>query len=114
MREFRMGRNTTEHYSSFEEAAKSWGCKPLKKRTDDEKKLAEQREVFMNSNRCKACGNPMTFLVDSNIMCCTIETCKGIKHQSVNEETGETKIWYTPSYKVLDDKSASIANNILS
>ena len=114
MREFRMGRNTTEHYSSFEEAAKSWGCRSVNKKTKDEKKLANQQEKFMNSNRCKACGNPMTFIVDSNIMCCTSESCKGIKHQAINEETGETKTWYTPSYKVLDKKSADIAVNIFS
>lgn len=114
MREFRMGRNTTEHYSSFEEAAKSWGCKSINKRTKDEKKLNEQRERFYKSNTCKTCGHPMTFITETNIMCCTNEACKGIKHQIVNEETGETKIWYTPSYKVLDDKGAIIASNILS
>ena len=114
MRDFRMGRNTTEHYNSFTDLAKSWGCRPIVKKTKDADKLKGQQEKFLNSNRCKACGNPMTFIADSNIMCCTSEACKGIKHQSTNEETGETKVWYTPSYKVLDEKGAIIANNILS
>lgn len=37
MSEFRMGRNTTEHYTSFEECAKAWGCKSIVKNHTDEK-----------------------------------------------------------------------------
>ena len=114
MREFRMGRNTTEYYTSFQDLGAAWGCRSVNKKTKDKKKLLSQQEKFMNSNCCKACGSPMAFMVDSNIMCCTSELCKGIKHQSINEATGETKVWYTPSYKVLDKKSADIAMNIFS
>ena len=46
MKEFRTGSGTKEHYSSFEECAKAWGCRPLKKKTDDKKKLAKQKEDF--------------------------------------------------------------------
>lgn len=113
MKVIRLGNNTTEHYSSFEELAAAWGCRPVSKVTKDMKKLKEQQDRFYKSNTCRACGSPMTFMAGTNVMCCTSETCKGIKHQSINEETGETKIWYTPSYKVLDDKGAVIANNIL-
>ena len=38
MREFRMGANTTEHYSSFQDVAKSWGCRPITKQTKDKQK----------------------------------------------------------------------------
>ena len=114
MKEFRKAKNVKEYYTSLEDMRVAWGLKPVSKKTSDEKKLEEQRERFTNSNRCKACGHPMTFISDSNIMCCTNETCKGIKHQTINEKTGETKVWYTPSYKVLDEKGAMIANTILS
>lgn len=113
MKAKRLGNNTTECYSSFEELAVAWGVKPVSKVTKDMKKLNEQRDRFYKSNTCKVCGNPMTLITGTNIMCCTSEVCKGIKHQLINEETGEAKIWYTPSYKVLDEKGAVIANNIL-
>ena len=44
MREFRNGKNCTEHYSSLEELRAGWGLKPLeKKRPKDEKVLQEKR-----------------------------------------------------------------------
>lgn len=112
MKEFRLGSNTTEHYTSLEELRASFGLKPVSRKTNDEQKLQKQKEAFCGRHVCKACGNPMTFINGTNVMCCTNEKCNGIKHQTTNEETGETKVWYTPSCKTLDEKGASIANNI--
>ena len=112
MREFRNGKNCTEHYSSFAEMRTAFGLKEIVKRTKDEQKLQKQKEAFYSRHICKACGTPMTFVNGTNVMCCTNEKCNGIKHQMTNEDTGEIKVWYTPSCKTLDGKSASIANNI--
>ena len=112
MREFRMGRNTTEHYSSFEEAAKAWGCKPVKKRTDDEKKLLEQQWKFCAKHKCKACGQPMSY-IGGNQMACTNDKCKGIKIEREDKE-GNKIVSYVVSYELLDGKGAEIGNIIFS
>lgn len=113
MREFRMGRNTTEHYSSFEEAARAWKCRPVNKKTKDMKKLASQQEKFVNSHRCKACGNPMRWVDGTSTMVCSNDKCKGIKHTRTDADGNEI-VTYTPSYDLLDEKATEICNNIFS
>ncbi len=110
MREFRMGRNTTEHYTSFEECAKAWGRRPISKRTKDSKKLEEQRENFKAKHKCKVCGQPMNY-IGGNQMVCANESCKGIKFERPDKE-GNIIIVYKPSFELLDQKSAEIAYNI--
>lgn len=110
MREFRLGRNTTEHYSSFEELGKAFGCRPVNKRTKDEKKLKEQQEKFNAKHKCKACGQPLTY-IGGNQMVCLNADCKGIKHKRTDAE-GNVIVTYRPSYELLNSKSAEIANNI--
>lgn len=112
MKSFRMGCNTTEHYSSFEEAARCWGCKPIKKKTDDEKKLKSQQEKFCEHHKCKACGQPMTY-IGGNQMSCTNDKCKGIKVEREDKE-GNKIVSYLVSYELLDSKGAEIAENIFS
>ena len=113
MRDFRLGRNTTEHYSSFEECAKAWNCRPVKKKTDDEKKLAKQQEKFANSHRCKACGNPMGWVEGTSTMVCANEKCRGIKQVRTDKEGNEI-VTYLPSYDLLDNKGFEICNNLFS
>ena len=112
MREFRMDRNTKEYYTSFEEMGAAWGCRQFKKQTKDKQKLEKQREAFVNKHLCPACKKPMNFLYGSNILACVNETCKGIKHEVKNEETGETKTWYTTAFDLLDERGSEIASNI--
>lgn len=112
MREFRMGRNTTEYYTSFEECAKGWNCRPVKKQTKDKVKLEKQREAFGNKHLCPACKKPMNFLDGTNILTCMNESCKGIKHEITNEENNDTKVWYTTAFDLLDERGSEIANNI--
>lgn len=112
MSKIRMDRNTTEHYSSFEELARAWGCKPASKQTSDKNKLKKQREDFCNRNKCRACGKPMNF-VTGNIMACQNPECRGIRQERVDKE-GNKVITYLPSYNLLNDRSAEIANNIFS
>lgn len=112
MKSFRMDHNTTEHYTSFEEAAKAWGCRPVNKKTKDMKKLTEQQEKFCGKHKCKACGRPMTW-VGGNQMTCTNDKCKGIKVEREDKE-GNKIVSYIVSYELLDDLGAEIANNIFS
>jgi hypothetical protein len=112
MKAFRMGRNTSEHYSSFEECAKAFGCRPVVKKTKDEKKLEEQKEKFCARHRCKACGEPMVWITGS-VMTCVNEKCKGIKIEREDSE-GNKMISYITSYDLLDDLGAKIADAIFS
>lgn len=113
MRDFRLGRNTTEHYSSFEELGKAFGCKPVSKVTKDMKKLASQQEKFVNSHRCKACGQPMRWIEGVSTMVCSNEKCRGIKHTRTDADGNEI-VTYTPSYSLLDEKGFEICTNIFS
>lgn len=111
MGEFRLGRNTTEHYSSLEEMRSAWGLRPVNKKTSDEKKLTEQQSVFCSKHKCKACGKPMVFISNSNAMVCLNEKCKGSKNIRIDKEGNEI-VTYTPSYDLLDDLGSEIAINL--
>lgn len=116
MRDFRLGLNTTEHYSSFAEAAKAFGCRPVSKVTKDMKKLKDQQENFYKRDKkrtCSACGSPMTLVAGTSVMTCNNPECKGIKHTRTDAE-GKEIINYTPSYCLLDGVAIDVANNIFS
>lgn len=114
MKSFRMGRNTTEHYSSFEEAAKAWGCKEVPKKPKDEEKAKKLQEKFYAKPKykCKACGEPMTY-IGGNQLACTNEKCKGIKVEKELPD-GTKSVTYVTSYFLLEDDDASFANYIFS
>lgn len=109
MKTFRLGRNTTEHYSSFEDAAKAWGCKPI---TKNEEKMKKLQEKFVANPRfkCKACGEQMSY-TGGNQMTCINEKCKGVKIERDDAEGNKTTSYIT-SYYLLDEKDASYANYI--
>lgn len=110
MRSYRMSKGETEHYSSFAELGKAWGCKPLIKQTKDKTKLGKQRENFSKGYLCPACKMPMQY-IGGNMMVCQNESCNGIKYER-KTDTGETKTWYTVPYEIMDEKSSEIAYNI--
>lgn len=112
MKNYRMGRNTTEHYTSFEEATKAWGCKPFTKKTKDEKKLVKQQEDFCERHKCSACGQPMSY-IGGHWMTCTNEMCKGIKVEREDSE-GNKIVSYRVSCEELDERGAEIASVIFS
>ena len=112
MKEFRMGRNTTEHYTSFQEAASAWGCRPIIKKTSDEKKLEKQQSDFCAKHICKSCKKPMSY-IGGNYMACTNEGCNGIKVEREDKE-GNKIISYVVSYELLDELGATIASNLFS
>lgn len=110
MRDFRLGRNTTEHYTSLTEAAAAFGCRPVVKKTKDEEKLKKQQNDFGARHLCKACSQPMTF-IGGNQMCCANPECKGIKLERKDKD-GNSVITYLTSYELLDEKGSEIAQNI--
>ena len=113
MKVIRLGNNTTAHYSSFEELAVAWGCKPVSKVTKDMKKLQEQQEKFRGKHKCKACGEPMEFINNTSTMACKNTKCKGIKQVRIDKEGNEI-VTYLPSYDLLDGLGMEIGNNIFS
>ena len=112
MRAFRLSKGDTEHYTSFEELRAAWGLSPVVKQTKDKAKLEKQRENFCNRHLCPSCKQPMVYSDVGNQMVCRNEKCLGIKHEQKNPETGETKIWYLPTFDLLDDLASTIAQNI--
>ena len=114
MNSFRIGSNTTEHYTSFKEMAQAWGCKPCEeaKRTNNEEKLKKQRDVFCASHRCKVCGEPMKYVTD-HWMTCVNEKCKGLKNEKTDKDGNKT-VSYSVSYEELwKDKDVDIDFNLL-
>ena len=106
-----MPMDTNKHYTSLEELREAWGLKPLtKKRTKDAKKLESQRENFCSKHKCKACGHPMAY-IGGNQMACSNPDCLGIKFERTGKD-GNVEVSYSPSYELLDEKGAMIANNI--
>lgn len=110
MKTFRNDKNTTEHYTSFEDLASAFGKKPFKKQTKDAKKLKSQRKRFLDNHRCRLCHKPMTF-VGGNQMVCENPNCIRIlkKHDNFGNLIEERRI---SPYQLLDSKSAEIAQNI--
>ena len=116
MRDFRLGRNTIEHYSSFEEMGKSWGCLSVSKTTKDMKKLKDQQENFYKRDKkrtCTACGKPLTLVQGTSVMSCQNPDCKGVKYTRKDSE-GKDVVNYAPSYCLLEGVAIEIANNIFS
>ena len=110
MKNFRMPKGVTEHYTSLEELRTAYGLKAVIKQTKDEEKLKKQRENFCNHYRCKSCGMPMTY-IGSSIMTCTNEKCKGIKHERKDADEN-TIVTYSVSYELLDDHFSEVAQNL--
>lgn len=113
MKEYRLGKNTTEHYTSLQELGAAWGCKPFTKRTKDEKKLEGQRSAFNGKHRCKSCNQPMVWVNGTSVMSCKNPSCKGIKNVRTDADGNEI-VTYLPSYDLLDSIGAEIANNLFS
>lgn len=101
----------TGNFSSFAEVAKAFGCKPVKHRTSNKEKLNKQREFFLSRNTCEVCGSPLALIRGTNVMVCANPDCIGFEHTHTDKQGNEIKT-YSPSYKALDDKGATIANNI--
>lgn len=110
MKNYRMSKGTTEHYTSLEDLRAGFHLDPFTKRTKDATKLKNQRERFLNSHICKACGKPMTYM-HGNIMTCTNPECKGIEIKREDAE-GDVSVTYITSYDILNETGAAAASNI--
>lgn len=111
MKEFRKSKGVTEHYTSLEELRAAYGLKPIeKKRPKDEKVLQEKREKFLGT--CKVCKQTLSLIKGTNTLACQNPDCKGVKMTSTNED-GSEKAWYIPVTRILDDKGAKIAENLI-
>ncbi len=107
MKNYRMSKNTTAHYSSLEELREAMHLPKIQKRTKNNEKLAKQREHFLG--RCRVCGEPLSYISGTNVLVCSNDKCQGHKITARNEN-GEDK--FVPVMRVLDDKGAEIANSL--
>lgn len=110
MKEYRKAKGVKEQYNSLEELRTAWGCKTIVKRTSDTNKLQAQREAFCGKHKCKACGQPMSY-VGGNQMACQNPNCKGIKVERTLKD-GTVITSYEVSYDLLDELGTEIAGNI--
>jgi len=100
--------NGEVHYSSFQELAASMGLsKPGKK---NKKKIEYLQDRFNKKHKCRACGQPLTFM-GGNIVACTNPKCKGIKTTRKLDD-GTEIVSYITSYKLLDEVGSNIASRI--
>jgi hypothetical protein len=107
----RLAKDTVAVYKDFNSLRKAFGLPKINKQTRDKTKLAKQRENFAGKHVCRGCGKPMTMDLNTNIMVCTNPGCKGIKRTKLDSE-GNEKVYFTPSYFLLNEKGAEIGNNI--
>lgn len=110
MKNYRMSKDTTEHYTDLASLRAAWGMDPVTKKTKDENKLHKQQENFANNHKCKACGMPMSYIF-GNVMTCVNPKCQGIEVKRIDKDGNEVVSYHT-SYDILDDIGAEIANNI--
>jgi len=95
-------------YSSFQELASAYKIKTQKV---NEKKNEEMKNKFAKKFKCRACGQPLSYVKGTTVMTCTNPKCKGIKIK-VNGEDEEEKYSYLVSYSLLGNISQKIAENI--
>lgn len=100
------------HYGSFAEVAADFKCKPVRRRTNDKKKLEKQQNQFLSHHLCRSCKSPMTLIKDTNIFVCKNPDCQGIDITRKDDNGNEISKIVLPSYDLLDEESAMIANNI--
>lgn len=98
--------------TSFEELRTEFGLKPISWQTKDKEKLEGQRARFQSKHLCPVCKQPLTLIEGTNVMSCMNHDCKGIEREIVDEETGEKEIIRHTPFHTLDEKGATIANNI--
>ena len=105
MKEFRMGNGVTEHYNSFAEMGKAWGCKPVtKKRPRDEEKLNSARTKFLGV--CPVCKSPMKY-VSTDYSVCSNTECRGRNVAAKGEEPR-----YVTVIREFDEKGKEISSNL--
>ena len=107
----RLSKGTTAQYNSFAEAAEAFGCRPVKKKTDNAEKLHKQQERFVG--KCKVCGENLTYIYGTNVLACTNADCKGAKMTAKNDD-GTDRVWYIPVTRMVDSVGMEIGMNLFS
>lgn len=108
MREFRLGKDDTAHYSSLEEMREALGSK-VKQKSISKDELEKRRNNFVKTCRC--CDQPLTYISGTNTLACKNPNCKGMKHTSKNSD-GTEKVWFTPVTRILNEKGLRMAMSL--
>lgn len=102
-------KNTNEYYNQF--TGERLSVYPTifarykKKRKVDQDKLNSQQDNFSKKYVCPICGQPKTWVQDTNLMVCQNESCPGIPVKNKDGEIVNT----LPSYSQLNTRGAEIA-----
>lgn len=107
---YRLGKDVTAVYNSLADAATALGVS--KKENTSSEKLEQKKEKFLKKHKCRACGQPLTYM-GGNVMTCTNPKCKGIKVENTDAE-GNKHVSYITSYELLDNVGTAIAEKIYS
>ena len=109
MREYRLSKDTTEHYTSLQELRAAWGCK---EKVKDAVKMKGLQDKFCEKYKCPACDMPMGY-IGGGLMTCVNDKCKGIRNEREDKE-GNKYVTYDVSYKYVKDYDSSYAEYIFS
>lgn len=104
---YRLSKDATGHFTSLESLREHFGLKPLKHKTADDDKLKKQQEQFLG--KCKVCGEPLSYIKNTNILACTNPQCKGITVKGKSDS--DVKI---PVMRLLNEKGGEIAYSLFS
>lgn len=98
-------------YSSFQELASAYNVKPIQKSEKISEKTKKKQEDFLKKYKCKACGQPLSFINGTSVMTCKNPKCKGIKITNTDKDGNEV-ISYMTSYSLLGNSARNFAEYI--
>ena len=70
-----------------------------------------RKEKLEKKYMCRACGKPLTWVEDTNIMSCQNPKCKGIK-KTKKKADGTESVYYTMSYMTLNNYDRRLIERI--
>lgn len=108
MKEFRLGKNFTEHYTDFSQLKAKKDQKKTIKEIAEKKEAAEKKVLPV----CKYCGQRMGYM-GGNIAVCKNEKCKGKPIVYVDAEIGnKTTKYVKPVYSLLKNRDIKYLNRV--
>lgn len=91
-------KNGKVHYESFEELV------PQKKKAVRD--VDKKREKFLGT--CKVCGQPMSWIEGTNVVCCKNADCKGVRMNKKDKEDNDITVTI-PVSRTISSKSMEYA-----
>jgi ribosomal protein L37AE/L43A len=101
------------NYTPFEDLRPFFGLEPIRKHTNNKKRLESIQKRFTSRHVCPICKQEMKHVEGTNVMVCNNPSCKGQKIKVYDENRdGENLTINCALFHTLDETGAKIANNI--